>query len=141
MIPFVRNDRLWQNGLGGAIPAAAAMALAAVFLFAATRAIFGTAAAGWTALLVFLLNPNTLYLGSIPMSEPFFYASLFALLHFTVRFAETNGWLVLTAAGAAGCAATLSRYEGWFLLPFAAGFVFVASRNKQLGRALVFSVI
>ena len=50
------------------------------------------------------LLDRTLYLGSIPMSEPFFYAALFALLFFTVRFAETSGWLALAGAGIAACA-------------------------------------
>jgi len=141
MIPFVRNDELWRTGLAGAIPAGTAMALGGGFLFAAVQRIFRSTLAAITALAVFLLNPNALYLGSIPMSEPFFYAALFALLYFTVRFAETNGWGALAGAGLAACAGTLSRYEGWFLLPFAAGFIFFAARNKKTARVLIFCVL
>src|SRR5665213_3191865 len=65
MLPFVRNDELWKTGLAGAIPAAFAMALAATFLFAAVRRLSESAIAAGAATAVFLLNPNTLYLGSI----------------------------------------------------------------------------
>ncbi len=92
MIPLVRNDRLWQTGLAGAITSGFCMALAATFLFAGMRRIFESTLAGAAAAAVFLLNPNTLYLGSIPMTEPAWFASLFALFYFNVRFAETRGW-------------------------------------------------
>ena len=112
MIPFVRNDGLWKTGLAGVIPAAAAMALAGVFLFAAVRRLFGSTVAATAATAVFLLNPNILYLGSIPMSEPYFFAAIFALLYFTVRFDETKGWGTLAGAGIAAGAAAMTRYEG-----------------------------
>ena len=92
MVPFVIHDELWKTGLAGAIPAAMAMTLAAVFLFAAVRRAMESAPAAAVATAVFLLNPNVLYLGSIPMTEPFFFAELFAMLYFTVRFGETQGW-------------------------------------------------
>ena len=102
MIPFVSHDDLWKTGLAGAIPSALAMALAGVFLFAAVRRIFSSAIGATAATAVFLLNPNTLYLGSIPMSEPYFYAALFALLYFTARFGDTKGWGALLGAALAG---------------------------------------
>ena len=123
MIPFVRYMELWQTGLGGAIPSGLCMALGATFLFAAIARVFDSVPAALTGTAVFLLNPNSLYLGSIPMTEPAFYASLFALLYFTVRFADTQGWGALTGAGLAACAGTLTRYEAWFLLPFVAGYI------------------
>jgi 4-amino-4-deoxy-L-arabinose transferase-like glycosyltransferase len=141
MIPLVRHDELWRTGLAGAITAAAAMTVAAAFFFAAVRRIFRSTAAGAAALAVFLLNPNTLYLGSIPMSEPFFFAALFGVLYFTVRFGETNGWGALTGAGVSACAASLTRYEGWFLLPFAALFILLAARKNRMVKAVVFCVI
>ncbi|MES1258011.1 MAG: hypothetical protein ABUS51_06260, partial [Acidobacteriota bacterium] len=83
MIPLVRRDWLWQTGLAGAIPSGFLMALAGTFLFAAMHRVFGVTLPAAAAAAVFLLNPNTLYLGSIPMTEPALYASLFALLYFT----------------------------------------------------------
>lgn len=130
MIPFVLNDRLWKNGLAGAIPAGICMTIAAAFLFAAVRREFASLTAASAATAVFLLNPNTLYLGSIPMTEPVFFACLFALLYFTGRFAVTKGWGALLGAALAACAGTLTRYEAWILLPFAAMFILIRGHWK-----------
>src|ERR1019366_3040786 len=131
MIPLVRNTQLWTSGLAGAITAASAMTVAVTFLFASVQRIFASTAASIAAAAVFLLNPNTLYLGSVPMTEPFFFAALFAMLYFTVRFSETRGWLSLTGAALAALAGTLTRYEAWFLLPFAAIFILLSGGRRR----------
>jgi len=51
------------------------------------------------------------------MTEAVFFAALMALLYFSVRFRETQGWGAVAGAGLAACAGTLVRYEGWFLIP------------------------
>ncbi len=141
MLPLVGNDWLWRTGLAGAIPAAACFVLAGVLLFATVRRVFASSAAGWSCLAVFAFNPNLLYLQATPMTEPVFLAALAALLYATVRFAESDssGWAA--AAGVAGAAASLTRYEGWFLLPFAALFVFGRAKSHRLGKAALFSAI
>jgi len=143
MIPFVRHDDLWQSGLAGAIPSAILMALAGVFLFAAMRRIFQSWIPATVATAAYLLNPNTLYLGSIPMSEPYFFAAFFALLYFTVRFGETKGLGALVGAGIAASAASLTRYEGWFLIPFAAVFVVVRGKGytRRVAGLIVFGIL
>jgi hypothetical protein len=64
-----------------------------------------------------------------------------ALLYFTVRFRETQGTLSLAGAGLAACAATLVRYEGWFLIPFAVAYVLLAARGRRLRAAVIFGII
>ncbi|MEZ5401275.1 MAG: hypothetical protein R2729_16515 [Bryobacteraceae bacterium] len=110
-----RNDALWRNGLAGAIPAAICHAAGALFLFAAARRIFASWAAAWAAMGLFLANPNVLYLGVIPMTEPFFSAAFCGFL-----WAAAANRPAL--AGLAVCAGTLIRYEAWFVIPFAAAF-------------------
>ncbi len=143
MLPFVGNDELWKTGLAGAIPSATFMAMAATFLFAAVRRLFNNDVAAAAATAVFLLNPNTLYLGSIPMSEPYFFAALFALLYFTVRYADTRGWGALTGAAIAAAAAAMTRYEGWFLIPFAAAYLLIQGKGifGRWGGTLLFCLI
>jgi hypothetical protein len=129
--PFARVDAWWQSGIAGAISPAICFVAGGSFFFAAARRIFDSTAAAVTALALFALNPNILYLQSVPMTELVFFATLAALLYFTVRFKETQGWLWAAAAGIAACAGTLTRYEGWFLLPFvAAYFLHVAQRRR-----------
>jgi hypothetical protein len=141
MLALVRNDWLWCTGLAGAITSGVSMTLAVTFLFAAVRRIFADITAAAVAALVFLLNPNTLYMASIPMSEAVFFASLFALLYFTVRFRETRGWGALLGASLAAFCGALTRYEAWFLLPFVAVYLLIGARGKRSAALIIFCLI
>ena len=139
MIPFVMRDDWWHSGLAGAIPSAACFVLAGAFLFAAARRIYASAAAGWAVALLFALNPNMLYLQSTPMTEPVFAASLAALLWATLWFRDSQSvWAILGAAVASN-AASLTRYEGWFLIPFVALYLMFVSRTKH--HAVLFALL
>ncbi len=141
MLPFVRHDALWLNGLAGAIPSAIAFLLSGTFLYAAAYRIFDCASAAFAAAALFALNPNVLYLQSIPMTESIFFACLMALLYFTVRFRDTQGWGAVVGAGIAACAASLTRYEGWFILPFAAVYFLIAARQHRIRVAMLFTFL
>jgi Dolichyl-phosphate-mannose-protein mannosyltransferase len=132
MIPFVVRDAWWRSGLAGVIPAAACFVLAGTFLFAAARRAYGSASAALTVALLFALNPNMLYLQSTPMTEPIFAAALAALLWATIWFRDSQSWLAILAAAVASNAASLTRYEGWFLIPFVSLYLLVVARNKLL---------
>ena len=60
------------------------------------------------------------------MTEALFFVALMAALYFTVRFRETQALGAAAGAGVAACAATLTRYEGWFLIPFVALYFLLA---------------
>ncbi len=141
MLPFAMVDSLWSSGLAGSIPAGICFVISGVFLFLAARRVFGDQTAAAAACLILALNPNLLYLQSIPMTEAVFQACLTALLYFTVRFRETQGNGAVIGAALASAAASLTRYEGWFLIPFAALYFFAAARNRRLKTALLFGVI
>jgi hypothetical protein len=138
MLPFVRVDSLWRSGLAGTIPSAIAFVLGGMFLFGAARRIFDCNSAAVAATALFALNPNILYLQSIPMTESLFFCCLLAILYFSVRFRDTQGWGAVAGAGLAACAGTLTRYEGWFLLPFAGVYFLIAAKRNRLGVALLF---
>jgi dolichyl-phosphate-mannose-protein mannosyltransferase len=128
MVRLAARDDLWQSGLAGAIPSAVCFVLGVTFLFAAARRVFASTVAGAITAALYALNPNVLYLASTPMNEMVFFAALAALLYFTVRFrAEQSLWTV-AGAGAAALAGTLTRYEGWFLIPFAALYFLVVGK-------------
>jgi hypothetical protein len=120
MLPFAGVDEWWRSGIAGSISAAACFVAAGAFLFAAVRRVFESAAAAVAATALLALNPNLLYMQSTAMTEAVFLAALMALAYFSVRFRETQGWGAVVGAGIAACAGTLARYEGWFLIPFAA---------------------
>jgi Dolichyl-phosphate-mannose-protein mannosyltransferase len=139
MLPFVTREGWWRNGVAGAIPSAASFVIAGAFLFAAARRLYVSTAAGVAAALLFALNPNMLYLQSIPMTEALFAASLAALLWATIWFRSTQSIWAVLAAAAASNAASLTRYEGWFLIPFVALYFLITARRKS--HALVFAAV
>jgi len=139
MIPFVARDSWWHSGLAGAIPSAASFIVAGAFLFAAARRLYLSTAAGAAAALLFALNPNMLYLQSIPMTEALFAASLAALLWATIWFRSTQSMWAVLAAAVASNAASLTRYEGWFLIPFVGLYFLVTAHRKS--HALVFAIL
>jgi len=139
LIPFVMHGDWWRTGVAGIIPSAICFVLAGTFLFAAARRAYGSASAGLAAALIFGLNPNILYLQSTPMTEALFAASLAALVWSILWFRDSQStWAVLIAAAASN-AASLTRYEGWFLIPFAAICFLAIAKRKWL--ALVFSAL
>jgi hypothetical protein len=140
-LPFVRVDAWWRNGIAGAIPPAICFVIGGSFFFAAARRIFDSTAAAVAAVALFALNPNILYLQSIPMTEIVFFASLAALLYFTVRFRQSESRLCVAGAGIAACAGTLTRYEGWLALPFAAAYFAIAARRGRAVVTLLFCVL
>lgn len=131
LLPFVRVDSLWQSGLAAAFPSAVFFVIGGVFLFASARRIFDSTAAGVAATALAVLNPNLLYLQSTSMTEAIFFGCFMALFYCTLR-----GWAA--AAGVAALACTMTRYEGWFLLPFVALYFL---RRGGLRAAVVFSLI
>lgn len=141
MAPLVRHDQFWHSGLAGAIPSAACFIIAGAFLFAAARRIFGSVAAAAAAAAMFALNPNALYVGSIPMTESAFFASLTGLLYFSVLFRDRQSWIAVIGAGVSACAGTLARYEAWFLLPFLTLYFFLIARQRRVAVAATFAIL
>jgi hypothetical protein len=141
MLPFVSVDAWWHSGIAASFSAAICFILGGTFLFAAARRILESTAAAAAATGLAALNPNLLYLQSTAMTEAVFFAALMALLYFSVRFHDTQGSASVAGAGIATCAATLTRYEGWFLIPFAALWFLYAARRRRILMALLFCVV
>jgi hypothetical protein len=141
MLPFVRRDNLWHTGLAGAIPFAFCFVVGASFLFAAVRRIFQSTPAAITATALCALNPNLLYIQATPMTEGMFFGCLAALLYFTVRFRETGRWWAVAGAGGALLLGTLTRYDGWFLIPFVGAYFLWTARRRRFLVAFVFCLL
>jgi hypothetical protein len=143
LLPFVMRDGWWHSGLAGVFPSVACFVIAGMFLFSAARRVYGRVSGGPAAalavVLLFALNPNILYLQATPMTELPFLASLAALLWSTLWFRDSQSpWAVLIAAAASN-AASLTRYEGWFLIPFVCLYLLLVSKRKS--HAILFAVL
>jgi hypothetical protein len=131
MLPFIMNDGLWRSGLAGAIPIGACFVFAVVALYLTARHTFESRAAAITAAALFALNPNILYLQSIPMTEMVFFAGLFGMLYATLWFHRTRSTAAVITAALFSIWASLTRYEGWFLIPFVALFFAISARRLR----------
>lgn len=117
MVPFVAVDELWRTGLAGSIVSGLAYVGTSVYLYKLVFLITKHKWASALASLIFMLNPNVLYMQSTAMTEvlllAFFTISNYCFFQY-MREPEKIGPLLL--AGAFGFAATLTRYDGWFLV-------------------------
>jgi hypothetical protein len=66
------------------------------------------------------------------MSEMPMLAGFFGLLFATVWFGRTGSSLAVLGAAVCSNAASLTRYDGWFLIPFATLAVLLAARRRRL---------
>jgi hypothetical protein len=124
-----QNNFLWRTGLAGGIVSTLAFIWSCWLIFQLSARLSGSLAAGVVALAGFMLSPNMLYLASTALTEPL--ALLFVLLmaHELDRFRETGKTRRLILAALAAFTGTLTRYEVWSLLPFAALFAMGAGRG------------
>ncbi len=141
MLPFVRFDSLWRTGLAGAIPSGLCFVAATGFLFGAVRRTFHSTTAGVTAAMIFALNPNMLYLQSIPMSESPFLACFTGLIYFLVRFHTNHRPIWAALAGLMAMGGTMCRYDGWFLLPFIALYFLIFGGHERWPALSLFTII
>jgi hypothetical protein len=138
MLPFVWVDEWWRSGLAGAFAGGLSFVTAGTFLFAAIRRLTGTVPA-LMAVAIFALNPNLLYLQSTAMTEAPLFAGYLALFWALVYYGQTGAPLGLVAAAVAAGITSITRYEGWFFLPFAAALIFLTQR--RIAHLLIFCAI
>jgi hypothetical protein len=142
--PLAAKDSLWRTGLGGSLISEAAFAVAAWFIFRLALEMNRSRASAWVALAAFLLCPSMMYLASTPLTEPLTVLLAVLTVYGLFRFRESGSTRALLAAAAAAFFGTLTRYDGWFLLPFAALFVFFSRREPfkdRLRPTIIFSLI
>jgi hypothetical protein len=141
LIPFARVDSWWHSGLAGVFVSVASLVLAGLFLYFSAARTLGHPMAGVAAALAFALNPNILYLHSIPMTEPLFLACLTGLAAALVWFARSGRISPVVLAGLAALAGSLTRYDGWFVIPIAAATILIGAPRRRWGMTVLFCVI
>lgn len=115
LLPFVQNDFLFRTGLAGSIVGYLSYLAAASYLFLFIRRLTNNSAASYLGVLLFVLNPNILYLQATPLSEMFFFATLSATAYYFLLWAQEGDSHALIPAGLAALTMTLTRYEGWII--------------------------
>ncbi len=130
-MPFIWQDYLWHSGIAGSVISMISYIVSGVYLVK-----IGTKLRlGWGALLVtgaiYTLNPNLLFLQTAPMTESLLLcltlAASYYVLDWAISFRATS--LVLCAFFT--FLATLTRYDGWFLMAFISLAIALVAYKKK----------
>ncbi len=140
-LPFVQSDWLWSTGLAGTIPVAMCFVITGACLYYAAKENYQSHAAAIVVLVCFALNPNVLYLASIPMTEVVFLAGLTGFLLALLRFRRTQNISYVVAGVLACWSMSLTRYDGWFLIPFAGLAMGYCSARRRIAVAIAFCAV
>jgi len=115
MWPFIWNDYLWHSGLAGSFVSMPCYVIAAVCIFLSARRLTQSSSASFIGTLVFILNPNVLYLQSIPLSETVCIATSALTAYFFLCWVQDGKLQQLILVALCAFFATLARYDGWAL--------------------------
>jgi hypothetical protein len=113
MLPFIWNNYLWFTGLAGSFSTMPCYVISAVYLFLAARRLTHNSRASFIGTLVFILNPNILYLQTTPLSELVLIAGLTVASYYFLAWAQDGKTNSLVVSAASTFLATLSRYDAW----------------------------
>src|SRR6266496_4744074 len=116
MLPFIWNDYLWRTGLAGSFPAMFCYLVAVVYLLLSARRLTKDSRASFVGTLLFILNPNILYLQTTALSEIVCIATSVMACYYFLAWTQDNHPKHLVGAAAGTLLATLSRFDGWGLL-------------------------
>lgn len=124
LVPFVYFDYLWRTGLAGSIVSGICFVVSAVFIYKLSYLVTKNQMASVTSALVFIFNPNILYLQSTPMTELTLIVFFVLSTYYFARFLYDRSRIAhLVLAALFGFCASLSRYDGWALVLAEAGVI------------------
>jgi hypothetical protein len=132
MLPFLISRWMWQTGIGGSFPSMLAYVFSVTGIFQLVRTVLPEPAdtrggavvrfAAWLAAAIFALNPNVIYVQATAMTEPVYLVlSIWAVVFFAKALRScqagdaSRGDRALARVGLCLAAASLTRYDGWFL--------------------------
>lgn len=148
MIPFIWSDYLWRTGMAGSIVSGICYVISTVALYKTMLLLTNHKGGSLIAALVFAFNPNVLYMQATPMTEiPLIMFLILSTYYFTRFLADDKNMYALITAGFFGFCATLSRYDGWFLVLFQGLIILLMYITKKdgwkhiLGKGVLFGSI
>lgn len=141
MLPFVWSDFLWRTGLAGTLSSMPCYVVAALYVYLTARRLTHSGFASFAGALVFVLNPNILYLQATPLSEPALFATLVAASYYFVAWAQDDRLRDLVLAALATFLATLARYDGWALYLALLALLVIVCWRKRYPKAQTYAYL
>ena len=131
MIPLVWNDWAWHSGFAGAFWNMLSFVATGYFIYKFLEKLNIGVLGRFFGVIVFAANLNILYLQSTAMTEPLLLATMTAGCYYLLLWSEDEKIINLVKSSFWIMLSTLVRYDGWFLLLFAAGIVTLISFLKK----------
>lgn len=123
MVPTIWNDFMWHSGLSGALQSMIGFIGTSILIFLILKEFSVGIIGRIVAVMVFVANLNILYLQSTAMTELLLIFTLTAGVYELIRWHKNEQILHLVRSAFWIMLASLVRYEGWFLLVYAAGLI------------------
>ncbi len=130
-LPTAWNDTLFYSGISGFISSLIFGVIAVCFL---AKLVFGmtkSKIAVIASITAFLLNPSLLYMVTTPMTELVYIGLLITTAYYIWKWSVTEKFLYLPLAGISVVAASLTRYDGWFLAVFSSLIIVLTTLFKH----------
>ena len=131
MLLTIWNDFMWHSGLSGTLVSMIAYVVTGLLIFRLLKELNVGMVGRIAGVAIFALNPNILYLQSTAMTELLLLMTMMFGTYYFILWLKKNESILLIKSSFWIMLATLVRYEGWFLLTFAAlVMIFLAWRDR-----------
>lgn len=131
MIPLIWNDWAWHSGFAGAVWNMLSFVGTGIVIYKILEKLNVGYFGRIFAVIVASANLNVLYLQSTAMTEPLLIFTMTAGCYYLITWANDENILNLIKASFWIMLSTLVRYDGWFLMGFAAGIVALITLFKK----------
>ncbi len=131
MIPTIWVDSMWHSGLAGAIQSMIAFVATGLLIYTWLRYLEVGIVGRLVGVALFASNLNILYLQSTAMTELLLMATMMAGSYYLLKWHRDEKLVNLIYAAAWIMIASLTRYEGWFLLAGATVLVILQTFRKK----------
>ncbi len=131
MIPTIWNDFMWHSGLAGALVSMISFVGTGLVIYQFAKRLGVGLLGRLVGVLVFVANINILYLQSTAMTELLLIFTMTAGIYELVMWHKDEKILSLVKAAFWIMMASLVRYDGWFLLFFAAILIIYHTARKK----------
>lgn len=125
MLPFIWNEFLWHSGIAGAIASMICFILSILYLYKILVILFNSYWVRIIGIILYVFNINLLLLQTMAMSESIYLFFLLGATYYLMHWTQKRSLMSLIISAVFIAGGTLTRYEGYFLLIFAAGVVFI----------------
>lgn len=131
MVLLIWNDWAWHSGFAGAFWNMISFVGTGILIYKILENMNVGKLGRIVGVFIFAANLNILYLQSTAMTEPLLLATMTAGCYYLMLWAKDGKIINLVKSSFWVMLATLVRYDGWFLLIFAAAVVAIITFVKR----------